>query len=125
MNAWAWTYIVASKHWNLYVGVTSGLENRIWQHKVKAFMGFSSRYNCDRLVYFDTFESIESAIRREKELKGWSRAKKLALIPASNPSLDDLAADWFPQEGIDEVREANRIAHIEAARAMRTRGPSS
>jgi putative endonuclease len=104
-------YITASKHWTLYTGVSSDLVDRIWKHKTKAFPGFSAKYNCDRLVYVESFDSIEEAIAREKQIKGWRREKKLNLIRANNPTLEDLAADWFPQDGIDRMKAENQDRH--------------
>ncbi len=109
----SWVYIMASYHWTLYIGVTSELEQRVWQHKSKFLRGFSSKNNCSRLVYFEEFAGIENAIAREKQLKGWVRAKKLSLIHRENPKLDGLAADWFSE------------ADIEAALLENTRKPSS
>lgn len=91
----AWTYIIASPGGTLYTGVTSNLFVRIRQHKLKTFKGFSSRYNCNRLVFFQEFDDIGSAITREKEIKGWTRVRKLTLIEESNPEWKDLAADWL------------------------------
>jgi putative endonuclease len=82
----SWVYIMASKRWTLYTGVTTELDDRVWKHKTRAFSGFSSRYNCDRLVYFEEFPDVRDAISREKRIKGWTRAKKLALIQASIPT---------------------------------------
>ena len=79
----------------LYVGITNSLERRIWQHKHKAIPGFTKTYNCDRLVHHEMFERVESAIAREKQIKGWTRAKKNALVEAENPQWLDLAADWY------------------------------
>ncbi|OGY41739.1 MAG: excinuclease ABC subunit C [Candidatus Buchananbacteria bacterium RBG_13_36_9] len=73
-----------------YVGVTSDLVGRVWQHKNKIYDGFTKRYNVNRLVYYECFETAESAIFREKEIKGWSRAKKLKLIESTNPYFKDL-----------------------------------
>jgi len=80
-----WVYLLTNR-WKtvLYTGVTNNLERRIWQHKNKTFPGFTKRYNCDRLVYFESFERIEQAIAREKQIKGWIRAKKNALIATTN-----------------------------------------
>ena len=64
----------------LYTGVTSGLVGRVWQHKNKLVEGFTKKYNINKLVYYDVTESIESAIAREKQIKGWTRAKKQASI---------------------------------------------
>jgi putative endonuclease len=96
----SWVYIVASGSRTLYIGVTSELEQRIWQHKTKRFEGFSALHNCGRLVYFEEFFDITEAITREKQLKGWSRAKKLSLIRRENPEFNDLAADWFEAQDI-------------------------
>src|SRR5258708_5218781 len=82
-----------SNRWRnvLYIGVTNSLETRIWQHKAKLVRGFTKDYNCDQLVYFEIYERIEQAIAREKQLKGWRRAKKDALIARMNPELKDLS----------------------------------
>jgi putative endonuclease len=66
----------------------------MWQHKKKTIPGFTKKYNCDQLVYFEIYEQIEQAIAREKQLKGWIRAKKNALITRMNPDLRDLSAEW-------------------------------
>ena len=89
-----YTYIVASRSRTLYIGVTSNLEQRIWQHKNKGYEGFSAKYNCNRLVWFERYTHSVTAIAREKELKGWLRARKIELIEASNTSWADLSEDW-------------------------------
>ena len=71
---------MASRSRTLYIGVTGNLHQRVFQHKWKECDGFTARYNCDRLVWFEKFQYIQKAIAREKELKGWRRAKKIALI---------------------------------------------
>jgi putative endonuclease len=114
-------YITASKHWTLYTGVTSALGDRTWKHKTKAFVGFASKYNCDRLGYFEEFGDVTDAIAREKQVKGWTRAKKLALIQATNPELRDLAADWFPADAIEAVRELNLKTQEEIKAQRKTR----
>jgi putative endonuclease len=78
----------------LYIGVTSNLERRIAQHKSGAIRGFTSDYNADRLVYWEAYDNVHKAIGREKQLKGWTRRKKDALIRTLNPSFADLSADW-------------------------------
>ncbi|MDO8544851.1 MAG: GIY-YIG nuclease family protein [Opitutaceae bacterium] len=91
-----WVYILASKpHGTLYIGVTNSLETRVWQHKNKAVGGFTARYGVDRLVYFEQFSDVSDAIAREKQLKGWLRSKKIALVHRENPLWKDLAADWY------------------------------
>jgi putative endonuclease len=89
-----YTYIVASRAHILYIGVTSNIEQRIWQHKNKAHEGFTARYNCNRLVWFETFSNAISAITREKELKGWLRLRKVELIEETNPTWSDLSESW-------------------------------
>lgn len=77
-----------------YIGVTSDLVKRIWEHKNKLAKGFSSKYNLSKLVYFEETDSVISAIEREKQLKRWHRQWKINLIKEINPSLDDLSAQW-------------------------------
>ena len=88
----SYVYIMFSKqNGTLYVGVTSDLKNRILQHKNKTFQGFTSQYDVNKLGYFEMHANIESAIVREKQIKGGSRKKKLALIEEMNPEWIDLA----------------------------------
>lgn len=90
-----WVYIVASTSRRTYIGVTSNLEQRIWQHRTRYFKGHTSLYHKHHLVFVEEFTWIDDAIARERQLKRWSQAKKVALIEASNPEWTDLAADWF------------------------------
>ena len=84
-------YIMANhKRGTIYVGVTSNLVQRVWQHREGAGGGFTSRYGCKKLVWFELHDAMEVAIMREKQLKGGSRAKKIALIEANNPEWQDL-----------------------------------
>ena len=84
-------YLLASQpQGTLYVGVTSELAQRVWQHKSKAVPGFTSKYGVDRLVWFEPHELCELAIRREKQIKEWKRAWKIQLIEADNPHWADL-----------------------------------
>ena len=78
----------------LYVGVTSKLEARTWQHKKGIFKGFTSRYQLDQLVYFEEYSNIHTALARETEVKGWTRLKKIALIVSLNPTWKDLSEEW-------------------------------
>jgi putative endonuclease len=87
-------YIVASRSRILYTGVTSDLERRVNQHKAKTYPGFTSKYNCNRLVWFRHFEYGGEATAYETELKGLLREKKVALIRAMNPTWEDLSVDW-------------------------------
>ena len=97
----AWVYILASRGaGTLYIGVTTDLRTRIWQHRTGAFAGFTKIRRVRRLVYFEEHQRIRCAIDRERELKGWLRAKKITLIEARNPAWNDLAAGWFAA-GVD------------------------
>ncbi|MBK6325948.1 MAG: GIY-YIG nuclease family protein [Chloroflexi bacterium] len=87
-------YILASPSRTLYTGVTNDLARRIYEHKHKHIPGFTSRYNVGLLVYFETFNTPQEAIAREKQIKGWVRRKKIALIEESNPSWQDLSEAW-------------------------------
>jgi putative endonuclease len=88
-------YILASKTQRLYVGVTNDLVRRVWEHREGVIPGFTRRYGIKQLVYFEQLGSPEGAIRREKQIKGYSRVKKLALIESLNHAWSDLAEHWF------------------------------
>jgi len=79
----------------LYTGVTSNLLKRVYQHKTKAFNGFTSRYNCDQLAWYQSFSNITEAIAFEKKIKAGSRAAKEKIISHQNPEWNDLAEDWI------------------------------
>ncbi|MDO8581611.1 MAG: GIY-YIG nuclease family protein [bacterium] len=85
-------YVMMNK-WNTtsYIGVTSNLSARIWQHQQKVVEGFTKKYNLNKLVFYEIFDDALTAIAREKQLKRWSRSKKIALIKTMNPTLDDLS----------------------------------
>jgi putative endonuclease len=89
-----YVYILASRSRTLYVGFTSNLFVRIAQHRQKRAGTFTAEYNIGRLVYYEHFQYVRNAIRREKELKDWNRQKKVELIERSNPPWEDLAANW-------------------------------
>ena len=84
-------YIMASESGVLYIGVTNDLERRVIEHKKKRVPGFSARYNVQKLVYFESFGNVRDAIAREKQLKGWLRKRKVALIESVNPHWNDLS----------------------------------
>jgi putative endonuclease len=86
-----YVYLLASRSRTLYIGVTNELRRRVHQHKTGQIRGFTSRYNIDRLVHFETFSDIRDAKKREKQLKGWLRQRKIDLIEAHNPEWEDLA----------------------------------
>jgi putative endonuclease len=79
----------------LYIGVTGDLERRVSEHKQKLLPGYTARYNLKRLVYYEVFAYVVDAIAREKQLKHWLRARKVALVESENPKWADLAADWY------------------------------
>jgi len=87
-------YIMSSEWRTIYVGITNDLERRVREHKTKTVKGFTAKYDIDRLVYFEQYEDATQAIAREKQIKGWKRFKKVALIDSMNPEWKDLAAAW-------------------------------
>ncbi len=89
-----WVYIMSSQSGTLYAGVTNSLDRRVFEHKHHRFPGFTARYNCTRLVWFEEHSDVRIAIAREKQIKCWLRAKKIALIESLNPRWTDLAEHW-------------------------------
>jgi putative endonuclease len=90
-----WVYLMASISGVLYVGMTNNLERRIWEHKQKVVEGFTKKYNCTKLVWFEEFRDVRDAIACETRIKDWRREKKAALIQESNPRWRDLSEDWY------------------------------
>ena len=90
-----YVYIMANKSCTLYAGVTNNLERRVLQHRRKLVPGFTSRYEINRLVYYETFGDVRAAINRETEIKGWLRARKVALIESANRDWKDLSDGWY------------------------------
>lgn len=91
MNKGGYTYILTNRHHTvLYIGVTSCLERRLTEHRLGLMKGFTSQYKTHKLVYYERYDLIEEAIMREKQLKGKTRAKKVALIDAFNPDWSEL-----------------------------------
>lgn len=87
----SYVYIMASqKNGTIYVGVTSNLIKRVYEHKTEIFEGFTKKYNIKNLVYYEIYEDIVEAIKREKALKGWTRKEKIELIENQNPDWKDL-----------------------------------
>jgi putative endonuclease len=84
-------YVMSNTSMTMYTGITSELRKRVAAHKQGAGSEFTSRYPCDRLVYFETYGTASEAIAREKQIKGWTRAKKIALIKTANPACRDLS----------------------------------
>ena len=86
-----YVYILSSTNKVLYVGVTNNLERRIYEHKNKLIDGFTAKYNVNKLVYYEETTDVNVALNREKEIKGWSRSKKISLIERNNFAWDDLS----------------------------------
>jgi putative endonuclease len=93
-----YVYILGSYSGTLYIGVTGNLRRRIWQHRQHAIEGFTAKYDVTRLLYFETYNEVSNAIGREKQLKGWRRTKKIALIEKRNPKWEDLSREWYKPE---------------------------
>ena len=91
-----YVYIVTNKTNSvLYVGVTNNLQGRVYDHKNKTFKGFTAKYECNKLVYYEEYQWIQDAIAREKQLKAGSRQKKIDLIISRNPAWNDLSSGWY------------------------------
>ena len=93
-----YAYIMTNNSRTLYTGVTNNLERRVFQHKYKLLPGFTQKYHLDRLVYYESCGDVRSAIQREKQIKGWLRAKKVALILSVNPAWRDLSKAWYEKK---------------------------
>jgi len=89
-----YVYIIANLSGMVYTGVTNDLERRMSEHKQKLLSGYASRYNIQRLMYYEVTNDIGAAIAREKQIKAWTRAKRVALIESVNPEWRDLSAQW-------------------------------
>ena len=87
--------IMTNRRHTLYTGVTRDLLRRVYEHKHKLIDGFTKKYNIGYLVYSDETSDVTSAIAREKQIKGWRRSKKIALIESANPAWKDLSTDWY------------------------------
>lgn len=86
-----YVYVVSSLLGTIYIGVTNNLQRRIYEHKQHLVKGFTDLYNCTQLVYYEEYNNVNDAIAREKQLKGWKRSKKEALIRKVNPGWEDLS----------------------------------
>ena len=107
MSSNSYIYFMSNQHNNvLYVGVTNNLRRRVAEHKAKINKGFTYKYNCDKVVYYEAFDSITDAISREKQLKNWKREWKNELINGMNPEWKDLSDDiGVDEELIKSVKE--------------------
>lgn len=105
-----YVYILTNKrNFVLYVGVTSDLEIRIYEHKTKRYAGFTAKYNCDKLIYFEEFGDAEEAIHREKQLKKYKREWKENLVNSMNPDWKDLSEGWYDKKDIEFGSRLNKI----------------
>ena len=101
-----YVYIMTNRSGTLYIGVTNDLERRVLEHKSGDGSGFTKRYKLDRPVSFEETSDVLEAIAREKQLKGWLRRRKVALIAAQNPLWRDLSEDWFDKGAEIETSQA-------------------
>jgi putative endonuclease len=90
-----YVYILANLTGTIYTGFTNDLQRRVYEHKNKMVEGFTKKYNVSRLVYFEESSDVNITIAREKEIKGWGRSKKIALIRTMNPTFKDLSEEWY------------------------------
>ena len=90
-----WVYIMTNGSKTLYTGMTGDIARRVYEHRNHLVPGFTSRYNIDRLVHAESFSEVRDAIARERQIKGWVRSRKLALITGTNPDWRDLGEEWF------------------------------
>jgi len=90
-----YVYIMTNRSKTLYTGVTNDLIRRVCEHKNKIIDGFTKKYNITKLVFYEETNDIRTAIEREKQIKGWLRSKKIALIESVNPKWEDLSKEWF------------------------------
>lgn len=90
-----YVYILTNKSGTLYTGMTNDLKRRIWEHKNGEIPGFAKNYRVNRLLYFEMTGNVNNAIAREKQIKGWSRKKKMELIQSTNPKWENLSLEWF------------------------------
>jgi len=102
-----YVYIMSSKSRTLDTGVTNNLERRVYEHKQKRTLSFTSKYNITDLVYFELTHDVYSVIVREKQIKGWVRSKKVALIESTNPQWQDLSTGWYEKK--DPLRSLPQI----------------
>ncbi len=102
-----WAYIMASVSRVMYVGVTNDLERRVWEHKQQVVKGFTKKYNCTKLVWFQEFREISDAIACENRIKGLLRARKIASIEERNPYWRDLSEEWYQDAETKNDRDSS------------------
>jgi putative endonuclease len=106
-------YIMSNRSKTLYTGVTNNLIRRVREHKLGTVSRFAAKYKLDRLVYFERFEDIVNAIEREKQIKGWLRIKKIALIVSVNPAWRDLSLEWYERHPFQPAIAAAQLIRKE------------
>jgi putative endonuclease len=115
-------YIMGSLSGTLYIGFSGNLHKRVFQHKFHHFEGFTDQYDVTRLLYWESYDEVYKALARETQLKGWSRAKKIALIVRRSPHWVDLAAEWYrgcvKRVGMLRLRSEDRFALLTAPLSM-------
>ncbi len=99
-----YVYIMSNRSKTLYTGVTSDLLRRVYEHRQRLVEGFTKRYNLTMLVYYEVTTDVQSAISREKQIKGWLRSKKITLIQSVNPYWDNLSEGWYSAQGDPSLR---------------------
>ncbi len=104
-------YIMTNRSKTLYTGITGNLIGRVRRHKLGVGSAFTTKYKVDRLVYFEQYEDVHKAIEREKEIKGWLRVKKIALIVSVNPEWRDLSLEWFQHHACEPDAIALQRGH--------------
>ena len=119
-----YVYIMSSRSSTLYVGSAHDLMERVLEHKQQCVDGFTKRYLINRLVYYEACETLEASINREKQLKGWTRAKKAALIESINPEWKDLSLEFMSAPNDKGIIEKPVIKHG-VINLYRRRGDSS
>ncbi len=90
-----YVYIMTNQSATLYTGVTNNVVRRVYEHKHRLVAGFTSKYNITQLVYYEETNDVQAALAREKQIKGWLRERKIALIKPANPRWTDLSASWY------------------------------
>jgi putative endonuclease len=119
-----YVYIMASRSLTFYTGVTGDIYNRALQHRAGEIEGFTKKYNVNRLVYYETFKYVNTALAREKQIKAWTRAKRVALIKTMNPTWQDLTEGWgepaklqIPRVARDDNSERTNVEEVMAEAA--------
>ena len=112
MNTY-YVYIMSNNTRTLYTGVTNDLIRRVYEHKNKLVPGFTQKYKLDRLVYYESTGDVRAALQREKQIKGWVRAKKVGLIISKNPAWRDLSVGWYGKNNCGDSSPAETTAGSE------------